>query len=108
MCRAQELLSSALLRAPAVLHSLLSHARHAIFSGSTFLFFGLVLVYNCLRGGAGGRAGAGGGGARARWAVRALPLTLCALAELAARASRPPAPRAAGAAAGRARTPGPL
>ena len=63
MCRAQELLSSALLRAPAVLHSLLSHARHVIFSGSTFLFFGLVLVYNRLRGGAGGRAGAG---ARAR------------------------------------------
>ena len=85
MCRAQELLSSALLRAPAVLHSLLSHARHVIFSGSTFLFFGLVLVYNRLRGGAGGRAGAG---ARARtvgewhthchWAEWALPLGLAA------------------------------
>lgn len=33
---------SALLRAPAVLHSLLSHARHVNFPGFTFLFFGLV------------------------------------------------------------------
>ena len=80
MCRAQELLSSALLRAPAVLHSLLSHARHVIFSGSTFFFFGLVLVFIIVcaaapAGGRGpGRAHCGCGGVLQCWGLGVGPL----------------------------------